>query len=277
MGVTLPLCRDAISVFYSPSRFGYKQRYIERGKLINTGWVWKSTVLVSQEIYSNSKQKATCFPFKIILSSLIHFHILFCHASVHLLKDYYEIPLSSFVTAYLMNSMPLKWVFLMIPLELGEDQRVTRGKFRWIGRLFQDSIVSLVSDNLNTVRFYVQQTFNHLNSQQMITTHHLSYPLNIDLNPAYWGSPAPVVVFHLVLTLFESFLTLKNTFVRFGVIFIDLPKCLKCWYFSRPSPKFQVYLFLGACSWITWKRVVKKSILKKMQWLQKAKITVIDY
>ena len=45
--------------------------------------------------------------------------------------------------------------------------------------------VQIFGDNLpNTVFFHVQLTCDHLNSQLMIATHQLPYPLKINLSPA---------------------------------------------------------------------------------------------
>ena len=46
----------------------------------------------------------------------MHFSILLCHTSMHCWKDSSGMPLSSIVTALLMASMPSKRVLLMIPL-----------------------------------------------------------------------------------------------------------------------------------------------------------------
>ena len=57
-------------------------------------------------------------------------------------------------------------------------------------------------DNLlNTVLFHIQPTYDYLNSQPTIATHHLSYLLDIDLTPVCWRPPAPRVIFQLFITL----------------------------------------------------------------------------
>ena len=51
---------------------------------------------------------------------------------------------------------------------------------------------------LNTVLFHVHLTCNHSNSQSMIATHHLLYPLDADRNPACWRPSVPGVIFRLL-------------------------------------------------------------------------------
>ena len=70
-------------------------------------------------------QTTNGFPFKVIPSSLMHFSILLCHASMHCWKDSSGMPLSSAVTALLMASTPSKRVPLMIPLSLGKRKSHT--------------------------------------------------------------------------------------------------------------------------------------------------------
>ena len=57
-----------------------------------------------------------------------------------------------------------------------KKRRVTRGGIEWLGRLL------LCGDPSN--------------SQPMIPTHFFSYPLDVDLSPAYWTPPAQWIIIH---------------------------------------------------------------------------------
>ena len=103
---------------------------------------------------------------------------------------------------------------LNYPLKLGEKKKVTRSKIRWVGRLFQDSNVPLSQEmqnvqhsqsryssdmtkssliiTHNTFLFHNHLTCYHLSSQMTVATHHLSYPLDVDLSPACWMPLAPL-------------------------------------------------------------------------------------
>ena len=60
----------------------------------------------------------------------------------------------------------------------------------------------IFGDNIpNTVLCQVQLTCDLLNSQPTIATHHLPYPLDVDLSPACWRPPTPGVIFHLLAPL----------------------------------------------------------------------------
>ena len=62
----------------------------------------------------------------------------------------------------------------------------------------------IFGDNLpNTVLCQVQLTCDLSNSQPIIATHHLPYPLDVDLSPACWRPPASGVIFHLLAPLFD--------------------------------------------------------------------------
>ena len=101
--------------------------------------------------------------------------------------------------------------------------------------MFKSSVIIF-----QTVLFHDQLTCDHLNSQLMITIHHLPYPLDVDLSPACWRPPT------LFMPLFKPLVPLKNTCVQYSVIFIHLLKHFKClwWNFTQLEQRFQVYLLL---------------------------------
>ena len=68
---------------------------------------------------------------------LMHFPILFWHASMHSWKDSSTKPFSSVVTVLLVVSTPSKRVPLMIPLSFWKRKKFTLSKIWWIGRVFQ--------------------------------------------------------------------------------------------------------------------------------------------
>ena len=61
---------------------------------------------------------------------------------------------------------------------------------------------------------------------QQKTTHFIHYPLGFDVNPPCWRPPAPGVIFHLSL-LFEPYVPLNNSCVRYGVVSMQLLKHFK--------------------------------------------------
>ena len=117
----------------------------------------------------------------------------------------------------------------------------------------------------NTVFLNVQLTFNHLNNQPIIATHHLPYSL-VDLSPTCWRPPAPWIIFHLFVPLIEPLVPLKNTCAQYGVISIHLLKDFKCLWgsFLQLDLKYQVYhSFNCAYSWTTGKRRGVNKYLRK--------------
>ena len=97
---------------------------------------------------------------------------------------------------------------------------------------FWSSFSSLCDNLLKTVLFHVQLTCDHSNSQLTITTHHLPYPLDVDHSPTCWRPPAPRVIFHFLVTLFEPLIWLKISSAQHGVISIHLLKHFKCFWWS---------------------------------------------
>ena len=66
----------------------------------------------------------------------------------------------------------------------------------------------------NTVFIHGLVTFDHTNNQEMITTHHLPYPLDIALSLACCGPPALRVIFNLLETLFQHLFLLTHTHTK---------------------------------------------------------------
>ena len=112
-----------------------------------------------------------------------------------------------------------------------------------------------------------------LNNLQGLICHKTSN----QLSPTRWTPLTPAVIFHHLVHLFEPLVPLRNIYVWHDVICIHLLKYFKCWWWSFPksNKKFQVYSLLCAYRWITWKRCKQKHAKKKIQWSQKAKITII--
>ena len=145
-------------------------------------------------------------------------------------------------TSFLTASPPSKHVPLMILLKRRKTHTVNREAFP-VKRCSSRPVtaghsahpvplpfrhVQIFGDNLlKIVLFRVQLTCNHSNSQLMITTHHLPYPLDPDFSPACWRFPAPEVIFHLFTALFESLAPHKNTCTQYGAISIHLLKHFK--------------------------------------------------
>ena len=156
----------------------------------------------------------------------MHFLILHCHAFMHCWKDSSGMPLSSVIMALLIASTPSKWVPLMIPLSWGKEKNLmeqnqlnkevvlvwwcsshSRPARCTVSLLFRHAQIS--GDNiLNPVLSHIQLTCYHC--QSTIATHHLPYPLDVDLNPACWKPPDPKVIFYLIETQFEPLVPLKK-------------------------------------------------------------------
>ena len=67
-------------------------------------------------------------------------------------------------------------------------------------------------------------TCDHLNSQPKISTHHLPYPLSVDLDPVCWTPPITGAIFYHLIPFFDFLVPLKNTQARHGVICMYLLK-----------------------------------------------------
>ena len=157
---------------------------------------------MSQTIYFNSKQHG--FPFKVtpLESYALSYPWVPCFNSLQ--KEFFR----DATQLHRYSSPDALYVFKMgffdNLLELREKKNVTQSNIRWIGRLFQYGNVPLCQELLDaqhtqsyyfsdlsksseiifqTVLFHVQLSCDHLNSQLKIATHHLSYPLDIDLCP----------------------------------------------------------------------------------------------
>ena len=163
-------------------------------------------------------RQTTCFPFKLILSSLMHFPSLLYHASIHSWKDSSEMSLNSIITTHLKAFTPLKWLPLIIPLSFGKRKSqnaklvvLVRWYFSRPGTarcsthpvLLLSRHTQIFGVNLpNTVLFHIQLICNHSNNQLMIVTHlTLPYPLDIYHYLACWMAPTPELIFHFFMTL----------------------------------------------------------------------------
>ena len=165
-------------------------------------------------------------------------------------------PHSSVLTAFLMTSMPSKWVTLeekshteldsvsreIVPVRQCLFQLETAGCSTFLVPLLF-SHAQIFSDNFpNTVLFYVQLTCDHVNCQLMIATYHPSYLLNIDLSPVCWKLPVPEIIFHLV-DFFEPLVPFKNM-CTYMVLFSYI-----CWSISSTCNR--VFPYQTKNFWLT--------------------------
>ena len=126
----------------------------------------------------------------------------------------------------------------------------------------------ILGDNLpNAILFHVLVVCDYSNCQPTITTYHMPYPFDVDLSSACWKPSAPWVIFHLLATLFEPLVPLKNACVR-HVFFIHFLKHFNCLWrnFTQLDQNFHLYTlprvhrsFLGVHSWTTGKKGGYKS------------------
>ena len=95
------------------------------------------------------------------------------------------------------------------------------------------------NDTPYLLTIHTQLTCCHSNSKTAIAPHLLSHTLNIFICSACGWPPTPVIIFHLLFSLFEPPVPLKNTSSWHRVITIDLLKQLWCfsWSFSKTDKK----------------------------------------
>ena len=88
----------------------------------------------------------------------------------------------------------------------------------------------------------------HSNSKTSIAPHLLRHTLNIFICSACGWPPTPVIIFHLLSSLFELPVPLKKTNSWHRVITTDFLKQLYCfcWSFSKKDKKFQVVSLFDA-------------------------------
>ena len=98
---------------------------------------------------------------------------------------------------------------------------------------------------------YTQLICYHSNSKAAIALHLLSRPLNIFICFAWGWPPTPVIIFHLLFSLFEPPVPLKKTSSWHYVITIVFLKQLECfsWSFSKTDKKFQVDSLFDVHPW----------------------------
>ena len=166
----------------------------------------------------------------------MHFLILFCHVSIHCWKNSAWMPSAPslrpfWCISHFHNGSPWSlwgWRKEKIHTE-GQSNRVFPecrysswpGTAGWSA--YQVPLIfwhaQIFGDNLsNTFPF----------SYSAITTYHLPYLFDFDLSPASWKPPVFEVIFHLLTTLPEPLVPIKNTCVRHGVIPIHLLKHFSC-------------------------------------------------
>ena len=76
----------------------------------------------------------------------------------------------------------------------------------------------IFSDNFpKTIFFHIQLTYENSDSQMTITTYHPPYLLNIDLSLICVRPPAPRVIFHILMALFELLVPLKTSMCDTGL------------------------------------------------------------
>ena len=170
----------------------------------------------------------------------MHFLILLCQTSMHGWKDSSEMFLNSVVTALLMTSTPSKWVLLMIPFSLGKRKNPTEQNQRnreviRVRRCSSFRYFTNVPKSSVTI-FHIlpppKLTCNHSNIQPTITTHHLLYLFNVDLNPACWRLPTSEMIVHLFASLFGPLLLPKT---RMRDVALSL---YTCWSISSVETNF---------------------------------------